>query len=93
MVTTMNNDKPLYGCFGMYPSFVAGILNSARRMHLFVLRNEELNYGNYIEKCIGDKECSVCYKSHTGHFSKYHIKTKQFLFLLKQDYFQNYHVY
>jgi len=33
-----------------------------------VLCNEELNYEKYIEKCIGDKECSVCYKSRTGHF-------------------------
>jgi len=52
----------------MYASFVAGILNSARRIHFFVLCNEKLNYENYIEKCIGDKECRVCYMSHTGHY-------------------------
>jgi len=52
----------------MYASFVAGITNSARRIQFLVLCNEELNYENYIEKCIGDKECSVCYKSHTGHY-------------------------
>jgi len=52
----------------MYPSFVAGFLNSARRIHFFVLCNDEINYKNYIEKCIGDKEYSVCYKSHTGHY-------------------------
>jgi len=68
MVTAMNNDKTLCGCFGMHPSFVAGILNSARRVHFFVLCNEELKYVNYIEKCIDDKECSVCYMSHTGHY-------------------------
>jgi len=68
MVTAMNDDKTLCGCFGMYPSFVAGILNSARRIHFFVRCNEELNYENYIERGIGDKECSVCYKSHTGHY-------------------------
>ena len=44
------------------------ILNSARRIHFFVLCNEELNYENYIEKFIGNKECSVCCKSHTGHY-------------------------
>jgi len=52
----------------MYPSFVAGILSSARRIHYFVLYNEELNYDKYIEMCIGDKQCSVCYKSHAGHY-------------------------
>jgi len=49
----------------MCPSFVAAILNSARLIYFFVLCNEELNYESYIEKCIGDKECSICYKSHT----------------------------
>ena len=28
---------------------------------------EELNYENYTEKCIGDKECCVRYKSQTRH--------------------------
>jgi len=37
----------------MYPSFVAGILNSARRIHFFVLCSEELNDDNYIVKYIG----------------------------------------
>jgi len=64
----LNNDEILCGCFGMYPSFVAGILNTARRIHFFVFCNEELNYENYIEKCIGGKYCSVCYKSDIGHF-------------------------
>ena len=68
MVTAMNNDKTLCGCFVIYSSFVAGTMNSARRIHFFVLRNEELNYENYIEKCVVDKECSVCYKSHTEHY-------------------------
>ena len=46
----------------MYPSLVAGILNTAKRIHFFVLCNE-LNYEDYIEKCVGDKECTVSYKS------------------------------
>jgi len=48
MVQAMNNDKALCGCFGLYPSFVAGILNSVTRVHFFVLCNEQLNYENYI---------------------------------------------
>ena len=59
MITALNNNKILCGCFGMYPRFVAGILNTAKRIHFFVLCNEELNYEDYIENCISDKECSV----------------------------------
>jgi len=33
----------------MYPSFVARILNPARRLHFLVLSNEELTNENYIE--------------------------------------------
>jgi len=39
MVTAMNNDKAC-GCIGMYPSFVAGILNSSRRIDFSELRIE-----------------------------------------------------
>jgi hypothetical protein len=46
IVTVMNNDKTVCGYFGMYPSFLAEILNSARRIHYFVLCNV-LNYENY----------------------------------------------
>jgi hypothetical protein len=34
---------------------VAGILNTAKRIHFFVLCNEELNCEDYIEKCIVTK--------------------------------------
>jgi len=40
----------------MYPSLATVILNTAKRIHFFVLCNEELNYVDYIEKFIGDKE-------------------------------------
>jgi len=81
-VIAMNNDKTLCGCFGMYPRFVAVILNSARPINFFVLCNEELKYENYIEKCTGDKECSGFYKSHTGlFFSKYRIKAKKIYYV------------
>ena len=79
--------------FWYIPEFCSWDSEFSKRNPFVVLCNEDLNYEHYIEKCIGDKECSVCYKSHTGHFSKYYIKAKQFLFLLKQDCFQNYHVY
>ena len=45
--------------FWNVPRFVVGILNLARRIYFFLFCNEELNYENYIEKGIGDKECSL----------------------------------
>jgi len=63
--------------------FLARILNLARRIHFFVLCNEELNYKNYIEKCIGDKECSVCFKSHTGHFFQISYQNETILILFE----------
>jgi len=62
--TALNNNKILCGCFGMYPSFVAGILNTAKRTRFFVLCNE-FNYENYM-KSVLVTECSVCYKSVSG---------------------------
>jgi len=35
----IKSDKTLSGRFGIYPRFVAGILNSARRINFFVLCN------------------------------------------------------
>jgi hypothetical protein len=87
MVTAMNNDKTLRGCFGMYPSFVAGILSSARRIHFFVLCNEELNYEKIL-KCVLVTNSVVFVTSHMQDIiSNYRIKAKQFLFPFKQDYF------
>ena len=33
MITALNNNKLLCGCFGTYPSFAAGFLNTAKRIH------------------------------------------------------------
>jgi len=76
----------------MYPIIVAGILNRARRIHFFVLCDDEVNYEYYVEKCIGDKECSVSYKSHKEISLKYHIMAKQFLLKVKLEYLKNCHL-
>ena len=47
MVTAISNDKAICGCFGLHPSFVAGILNSAKHIHFYVLCSEKLNYEYY----------------------------------------------
>ena len=43
LVTTMNSYKVLYGCFGLYPSYVAGILNSVKEIHFYVLCSKKLH--------------------------------------------------
>ena len=35
-VATINSDKLLCGCFGLYPSYVAGILKSVKEIHFYV---------------------------------------------------------
>jgi len=47
-----------------------GFSITKKQIRFSVLCNEKLNYEYYIEKCIGDKECSVSYKSETGHLFK-----------------------
>jgi len=89
IVTTMNNDKVLCGSFGLYPSYAAGILNSVKEIHFYVLCRENLNYADYIEKCIAGKEHSVTYKPHRRDDSCYHVVVRQLHYRLKQDNFQN----
>ena len=73
----MNKHNILCGCFGLYSSFVAGILNSVKQIHFYVLCNEELDYADYTEKCIAGKNCCISYKSHTGDYFRLSFKVKQ----------------
>jgi len=54
----MKSNKVLCGSFGVYPSYVAGILNSVKKINFYVLQSEKLKYADYIEKCIDGKECT-----------------------------------
>jgi len=49
-ITIMNCNKVLCGLFGVYPSYVAGILNSIKEINLYVLHSENINYAEYVEK-------------------------------------------
>lgn len=62
----MNTNNMLCGSFGIYPCFVAGIVHSMEKIHFYVLCNEQINYADYIEKCIAGKDCCISYKSHKG---------------------------
>jgi len=64
IVTTMKSDKVLCGSFGLYPSYVACILNSVKEILFYVLCSEKLNYADDIEKYIAGKEHSVTYTPH-----------------------------
>jgi len=61
IATMMNSDKVLWGSFGLYPSYVAGILKSEEGIHFYILCNENLNYAYYFENCIFDRECILTY--------------------------------
>ena len=64
IVTTVKRDKDLWGSFGLYPSYAAGVLNSVKEIQLHLLCGEKLNYVGYIEKHIACKEHSVTYNPH-----------------------------
>jgi len=38
---------------------VAGVLNSVKEIHFYVLCSEKLNYAVCVEKCIADMECTL----------------------------------
>ena len=52
IVTTMNSDKVLCGCFALYLSYVAGIFHFVKIIHFYVLCSKMLHYSEYIEKCV-----------------------------------------
>ena len=68
IVTNVNSDNMLCGSFGLYPSYVAGNLNSVKEIHFYVIFNKQFSYAECIGKCIAEKGCSVSYKSHTGSY-------------------------
>jgi hypothetical protein len=45
VVDAMNSDRVLCGYFGLYPSYVAGILNSVKSIVFYVVCTEKPNYG------------------------------------------------
>jgi hypothetical protein len=53
IIAAMNNDNILCGCFGLFPCYVAGILDSD------VLCNKKLTYADYFEECISGRKCTI----------------------------------
>jgi len=59
IVTTMNSNNVLCASFGLFPSYVAGILNSVKGINFYALCNKRrLRCASYLEKCIAGTECT-----------------------------------
>ena len=76
IVATINSDKILCGSFALYPSYAAGVLNGAEKIHFYVLCYVQLNYEDNIKKCIASKYCCISYKAHTECYFKLSSGTK-----------------
>lgn len=59
IVMAMNSDTVLCGCFGLYPSYTAGILNSVKCINFYVVCTERPNYGLYIRQCVEGKNYTI----------------------------------
>ena len=59
IVTIMNSNNMLCRCFELFPSYVAGILNSVKEINLYVLCNKRrLQCASYLEKCVAGQGCT-----------------------------------
>jgi len=67
IVTTMNSNNVLCASFGLFPSSVAGILNSVKEINFYALCNKRrLRCASYLEKCIAGTECT--FKLRTNNY-------------------------
>ena len=89
MITAINNDKAICGCFGLYPSFVGGILNSTKQIHFYVLCSEKLNHEYYINQCLATESSKLFTSANQGTFINYHLNVIRFLLCSKKEFFMN----
>jgi hypothetical protein len=85
IVANINSDKILCGSFGLYPSYAAGVLNSAEKIHFYVLCYEQLNYEDYIKNILLVKTAAFPIKRIEGVISSYRLVVKLFQYNLKQE--------
>jgi hypothetical protein len=52
IVTAINIDNILCSSYGLYSSYIAGILNAVKEINFYVVYDKHTNYAKYIEKCI-----------------------------------------
>jgi hypothetical protein len=78
-VSAMNSDKVLCGVAGIYPSYVAGILNQVNEINFYVLCNEQLKYSDFIEKCTSGRQCTISFMSVQGNYYKLSSSSGEFI--------------
>jgi hypothetical protein len=62
IVTTINSDNMLCGCFGLFPSYAAEILNSVKEINFYVLCNKRrLRCVSYLENVLLEKSALLSY--------------------------------
>jgi AraC-like DNA-binding protein len=59
----------LCAVFGLYPSYVAGILKRVVEINFYVLCNDELTYSEYTGKAISSELCTICVSCEKDHFT------------------------
>jgi hypothetical protein len=59
IIEDMNCDNLLCGCFCLYPSYVAGILNRMPNIHFYVVCSEKITFDDYIKKYMANKERTI----------------------------------
>jgi len=56
IVAALKKHNTLCGSFGLYQSFVAGVLNSVEKINFCAVCDERFDYANYIEKVLQIKK-------------------------------------
>jgi len=79
-VATMKSDKVSCGSFGLYPSYVAGILNTVKEIYFYVLCSEKLNDAEYIVKVLPVKCTVLLVKRIDEMNSGYHLVVRHLHF-------------
>jgi hypothetical protein len=59
IIMAMNSNALLCGCFGIFPSYTAGLLKSVKCIHFYVVCNEKPDYGFYIRRCVECKNYAI----------------------------------
>jgi hypothetical protein len=59
IITAMNSDSVLCEAFGLYPSYVAGILYVVEEIHFYVLCNDTIICAEYPEQEVSNEECTI----------------------------------
>jgi hypothetical protein len=65
IVTTINSDKVRCATFGLYPSYVAGILTSVKETNFYLLCYEHINFANYVKNIWQEKNALLSYLQNT----------------------------